>query len=95
VDEADHLLAQRLRNAGHPALDDSLLELLFGEADVKMQAAPLQRVAEIAFAVRGQDHGRRRDRDDGTEFRNRHLEITENFQQQRFEFGVRFVDFVD
>ena len=25
----------------------------------------------------------------------RHLEIAENFQQQRFEFGVRLVDFVD
>ena len=95
VDEADHLLAQRLRNAGHPAFDDPLFQLLLGEADVQMQAAALQRVAEIAFAVRGQDHGRRRDRDDGAEFRNRDLEIAEDFQQQRFELGVRLVDFVD
>ena len=61
VDEADHLLAQRLRDAGHAALDDALLQLLLGEADMQMQAAPLQRVAEIALAVRGQDHRRRRD----------------------------------
>ena len=48
---------------------------------MQMQAAPLQRIAEIAFAVRGQDHGRRRDRDHRSEFRNRHLEIAEDFQQ--------------
>ena len=59
VNEADHLLAQRLRNAGHAALDDAFFQLLLGKADVQMQAAPLQGVAEIALAVRGQDHGRR------------------------------------
>jgi hypothetical protein len=48
---------------------------------MQMQAAPLQRVAEIAFAVRGQDHRRRRDRDDRSEFRYRDLEIAEDFQQ--------------
>ena len=33
--------------------------------------------------------------DNGAEFRNGDLEIAENFQQQRFELGVRLVDFVD
>ena len=95
VDEAHHLLAQRLRNAGHAAFDDPLFQLLLGEADVQMQAAALQRVAEIALAVRGQDHGRRGDRDNRSEFRDGDLKIAEDFQQQRFELGIRFVDFVD
>ena len=95
VDEADHLLAQRLRDAGHAAFDDALLQLLLGEADMQMQAAPLQRVAEIALAVGGQDHGRRRDRGHRAELGNGDLEIAEDFQQQRFELGIRLVDLVD
>ncbi len=95
MDEADHLLAQRLRYAGHAAFDDALFQPLLGEADVKMQATPLQRVAEVTLAVRGQDHRRRRDGRDGAELGNRDLEIAEDFQQQRFELGVRFVDLVD
>ena len=68
VDEADHLPAQRLRDAGDAALDDAFLEPLLGEADMQMQAAPLQRVAEVALAVGGQDHRRRHHRRDGAEF---------------------------
>ena len=46
VDEADDLLAQRRGDARHAALDDALFQLLLGKADMQMQAAPLQRVAE-------------------------------------------------
>ncbi len=95
VDEADHLLAQLLRDAGNAALDDALFELLFGEADVQMQAAPLQRVAEIALAVGGQDHRRRHQRGDGAKLGNADLEIAEDFEQEGFELGIRLVDLVD
>src|SRR4029077_6497637 len=95
VNEADHLPAQRLRDAGHAAFDDALFELLLGEADVKVQAAPLEGIAEIAFAVGGQDHGWRRDGGHRAELGNRDLETREDFQQQRFELGIRLVDLVD
>src|SRR5262249_42171111 len=64
-------------------------------ADMQMQAAPLQRVAEIALAVGGEDHRRRCDGGDGAELGDRHLEVGKDFQQQRFKLGVGLVDFVD
>ena len=51
-----------LRYAGHAAFDDAFLQPLFGEADMKMQAAALERITEIALAVGGQDHRRLHDR---------------------------------
>src|SRR5215475_15433528 len=95
MDEADELLAQSLRNTGNAALYNTLLELLFGKSDMKMQAAPLQRIAEIAFAVGSEDYGRRHGGGDRTEFGNADLEIGEDFQEQRFELRVRLVDLID
>src|SRR3569833_317775 len=95
VNEADQLPAQGLRDAGQPALDDALLQLLLGEADMQMQAAALQGVAEIALAVGGQDHGRWLGGRDAAELGNRYLEVGEDFEQQRLELGIRFVDLID
>ena len=58
VDGGHHLVCQRL---GHPGLpDEHDLHLALGGrvADPVVQAAPLQRVVQLAGAVGGQDHDR-------------------------------------
>jgi hypothetical protein len=63
-------------------------------ADPVEEAAPLERVVQLARAVRGQDHvGRaRRDRAD---LRDRDLEVGEHLEQERLELLVGAVDLVD
>ena len=62
---------------------------------MQMQAAPLQRVAQIARAVRGQQHDRRLRSVNGADLRDRHLVVGQDLQQERLELLVRLVDLVD
>ena len=62
---------------------------------MQMQATPFQCVAQIAGGVRRQQHDRRHDGANGADFRDRDLEVGEDFQQKRLELLVRFVDLVD
>ena len=59
VDEAHQLRAQLRRNLRHARIDDALLELDVRERNVQVQAAPLQRVGDLARVVARQEHQRR------------------------------------
>src|SRR6266404_3984453 len=62
---------------------------------MQMEASALERIAEVALAVGGQYHRRLHNRHHGSEFGDTDLIIRQDFEQQRFEFGVRLVDLVD
>ena len=64
-------------------------------ADPVEEAAPLERVVQLARAVRGQDHGRAAARADRADLRDRDLEVREHLEQERFELVVGAVDLVD
>ena len=59
--EADQLLQQPRIDARHAGGDDPGFQLLIREADMQVQAAAFQRVAQVAGAVGGQQHDRRHD----------------------------------
>ena len=60
-----------------------------------IDAAAAQRFVQFAGAVGGENHDRPLVGADRAAFRNRYLEVGQKFQQERFEFVVRAVDFVD
>ena len=60
-----------------------------------IQAAPLQRVMNLARAVRGQDHDGGFSGLDRAKFGDRHLKIRQGLQQERLERLVRAVQLVD
>ena len=60
-----------------------------------IETAPLECVVHLAGAVRGDDDDGRFLRPDGAEFRDRHLEIREDFEEERLEGLVGAVDFVN
>ena len=62
---------------------------------MQVQAAALQRVAQVAHVVGGQDHDRRHLRLDRADLRDRDLVVGQDFQQERLELLVRLVDLVD
>ncbi|ANK72489.1 hypothetical protein FA04_07550 [Ensifer adhaerens] len=60
-----------------------------------IEAAALQCVMDLAGAIGGDDDNRRFVRPDRTKFRNCHLEIGQNFQQERLEGFICPVELVD
>ena len=60
-----------------------------------VETAALDRVVDLARAVRRDDDDGRGLRDDRAEFGNRHLEIGQHLEQVGFERLVRAVEFVD
>ena len=63
--------------------------------DPVVQAAPLERVVQLAGAVRGQDHARPARRRDRPDLGDRDLEVGEHLEQERLELLVGAVDLVD
>ncbi len=63
--------------------------------DPVVEAAPLQRVVDVAGAVRGEDDDRRALRAEHADFRDRDLEIGQHLEQVRLELVVGSVDLVD
>ena len=63
--------------------------------DPVVEAAPTQRVVQVAAAVRRQHHHRRHRGGERAEFGHRHRRLTEEFEQQRLEFVVGAVDLID
>ena len=59
------------------------------------EAAPLERVVQLARPVRGEDHVRALRRVDRAELGNRDLEVREHLEQERLELLVGAVDLVD
>src|SRR4030095_12991741 len=77
-------------------VNDALFEIDVGKRNVQVQTAAFQRVGNFACVVAGQeDEGRFGLCFDRADFRNRNLEVRQDLEQQRFEFVVRLVDFVD
>ena len=63
--------------------------------DPVVEAAPFQGVVHLPGAVRGDDHDGRLGGLDGSQFRDRDLEIAQRFQQERLERLIRPVQLVD
>ena len=59
------------------------------------EGASLERVVQLARAVRGEDDGRLAPRADRSELGDRDLEVREHLQQERLELLVGAVDLVD
>ena len=60
-----------------------------------VQAAPLQRVVQLAGAVGGEHHQRGAVRLDGADLRDADLEVRQHLEQERLELVVRAVHLVD
>src|SRR6267154_1007603 len=93
--EARDRLGELLVHSGHLAAQDAKLFLEAGMLDIQIQAAPPQRVADLARAVRSEH-------DPGhvlgayrPELRNRDLEIREHFEEKGLEALVGAIDLVD
>ena len=69
--------------------------LQVGIIDPVVEAAALQRVVDLARAVRGDDDDRRLRRLDRADLRNRHLEVRQHLQQIGLERLVGAVELVD
>ncbi len=66
-----------------------------GVPDPVVEAAALERVVQVAGAVRGQHHPRPARGADGADLGDRHLEVGEQLEQERLELVVGAVDLVD
>ena len=93
--EAHDLARQAFAGARRLDLEDLELALEVGIVDPVIEAAPLQRVVDLARAVRGDDHDRRFGRLDGAELGDRDLEIGQHLQQIGLERLVGAVELVD
>ena len=77
------------------AADDRELAQRVGIVDPVVEAAPLDRVVDLARAVRRDDDDRRLRRADRAELGNRDLEVGQHFEQIRLERLVGAVELVD
>jgi hypothetical protein len=86
---------QPLRDARHPQPHDLDLALQRRVRDPVEQAAALERVVQLAGAVRREDHRRPPLGRDRPDLRDRDLEVGEDLQEERLELVVGPVDLVD
>ena len=92
---AHHLGREPAVGLGHLAPHDLQLARGIGIVDPMIEAAPLQRVVDLARAVGGDDDDRRLFGLDGAELRHRHLEVGQDLEQERLERLVGAVELVD
>ena len=81
--------------SGHLAPHDLQLALGVRIVDPVIEAAPLQRVVDLAGAVGGDDDDRRLLRLDRAELGHRHLEVGQDLEQEGLEGLVGAVELVD
>ena len=86
---------EHLGHAGHARAHDRDLALERRVPDPVVDAAPLERVVQLAGAVRRQDHDRALLRRDRADLGDRDLEVGEQLEQERLELAVGAVDLVD
>ncbi len=86
---------QRLGQLGRVQADDLHLPLQLGVVEPEVEAAPLQRLGQLARVVRGEDDDRHRRRRDLAQLGDRDLEVGEQLEQHRLELLVGLVDLVD
>src|SRR6185312_15919724 len=94
-DSVGDLDRQRLRRALDPPAHDLDLALGRRVRDAVIEAAALDRVVQVARAVRGQHDHRRVGRADGAELGNGHRRLAQELEQERLEVVVGAVDLVD
>ena len=95
LDQLDDLAAQRLGHLRRPGAQDRHLALEAGVVDPVVEAAPLQRVVQLAGAVRGEHDDRRGRGPHGAELGDRHLVRRQHLEQERLELVVGPVHLVD
>ena len=95
LDEADDLAIEPVARAGSTDADDLELALDRRVVDPVVEAAPLQRVVDLARAVAGDDDDRRRCRADRAELGDRQLVLGQHLEQEGVEGLVGAVELVD
>jgi hypothetical protein len=93
--EGDDLARQRFACLRTLAADDRELAQRIGVADPVIETPALDRIVDLARAVRRDDHDGRRGRADRPELRNRDLELRQNFEKVCLERLVGAVEFVN
>ncbi len=93
--EGDDLLRELLCDTGHTALQHQQLASGVWETDPVVQATALDCIVDLARAVGGQHHDRRRGCLYGAELGNRDLELRQHLEQKGFERLVGTVELVD
>ena len=87
--------ARRSGRVGDLGQHDLVFLLRGRVVDPVVEAAPLERVVDLAGPVRGQDDPRRRLGPDRADLRDRDLEVGQDLEQIRLELLVGPVDLVD
>ena len=95
LNERRHLLGQPRRSARHFGVDDPQLLLEARILDPEVQAAPFQRVVQLACSVRGDDDDRRNRGADRAELGDRDLKVGQQLEEKPFEFLVGAIELVD
>ena len=93
--DGDHLAGQLGRHLGRAGADDLDLALEARVVDPVVEAAPLERVVQLAGAVGGEHHERRGRGRHRAELGERHLLGRQHLEQERLELVVGPVDLVD
>ena len=95
LDDLDQPPGERLVELRRVQADDLHLALELGVVEPEVEAAPLQRLGQLARVVRGEDDDRHRRRRDLAQLGDRDLEVGEQLEQHRLELLVGLVDLVD
>src|SRR6185503_11970215 len=95
LDQRHDLARQLLADAGDLELHDGELVRAIREVDVEVEAAPLERIGQLARVVAREHHGGDMTRTEGSDLGHAHLEVGEDLQEEGLELGVRLVDLVD
>src|SRR2546421_320312 len=93
--DARDLLRELVVDVGDAHPDDVLLALEVGIVEVQIEAAALQRLRELACVVRGHHDQRPLLAGDRAQLRDRHLEVRQHLEQERFRLDLDPVDLVD
>ena len=95
ADDAGDLVGEVVGDARHLGEHDLLLALERRVVDVEVEAAPLQRLGQLAGVVRRQEHERDLLGDDRAQLGDRHLVVGQDLEQQRLGLDLDPVDLVD
>src|SRR3984957_14979919 len=94
-DHARDLKGKIRVEAGLAVEQDRRLAIDVRKIEIVIKAAAAQSVRQFARGVGGQHDPRDRKRRNRAEFGNRDLKVRQKFEQERLEFLIRTVDFVD
>ena len=91
----DQLARDPVVEVGHLRGDDLALALGVRVVEVQVEAAPLDRLGQLAAGVGGEHDVRAAYGGDGAELGDRDLEVRQHLQQQPLDLDVGLVDLVD